>query len=753
METENNAVKPAASKSLVIPCSTVFISSFCIMVLELVAGRAIAPHLGSSLYTWTSVIGVVLAGITIGNWLGGRIADHFQPRKALSFLFAIAAVSCVTTVALNNFAGKWIWLWQFSWPTRILLHVSVVFLLPSTLLGTISPVVAKMALQRGLPTGRTVGDIYAWGAAGSIAGTFAAGYYLIATMGTTAIIWVVGGVMMLMALLYGAKLWSSRVCALFFLASLTMGVSPWQWTQEAGVKLGLRKTPNPVAIYEDETQYCHIVIGKVSGTSDRRVFLQDRLIHSEILMGDISRLWYFYEQIMAAVTHRFAKGKDKPSFMVIGGGGYVLPRYLEKFWPGSTIDVIEIDPGVTKAAKAAFGLDPQTTINTISLDARNHVNELIERKSRGEKVKSYDFIYEDALNDYSIPYQLTTRQFNEKIASILTPDGIYMVELIDIFDSGLFLGAFVNTLKQTFSFVSVISKTDVGTQSRNTFVVIAANRNLDLENVCAGYEINESLWHLNSSDMAKLEERAKGMILTDDYAPVENLITPLSLQDADDQIILMHRAKGRKLAEQAENLARAGNLSASLDKLGELAATATLASPKAYFVVASIFVDSGKMNEALETYQHAVNHISKEQVGDQMSAIHYNFAVRLKEAGRLEKAAEQFRLAIDGYLDILSKNPQSIDACMHLGDIFAENGNFKEAVKYFQKAVDLKPGDFNNNLTLIQAFEAQEQLDEAIKAAQKAEEYLSNSNQQEKAAKMRQYIDFLELAKKQPKNQ
>lgn len=753
METENNAVKPAVSKSLVIPCSTVFISSFCIMVLELVAGRAIAPFLGSSLYTWTSVIGVVLAGITIGNWLGGRIADRFQPRKALSFLFAVSSMTCITTVILNNFVGKWIWLWQFSWPVRILMHISVVFLLPSTLLGTISPLVAKTALQRGLPTGRTVGDIYAWGAAGSIAGTFVAGYYLIATMGTTAIIWVVGGTMMLMAVLHGVKLWPSRVCALFFLLSLTMGVSPWEWTQKAGIKLGLRKAPDPAVIYEDETQYCYIAVKTMGGVPEKRIFMQDKLVHSEILVGDISRLRYTYEQIMAAVTHRFAEGKDKPSFMVIGGGGYVLPRYLEKFWPGSTIDVVEIDPGVTKAATVAFSLDPKTTINTISLDARNYVNELIERKSRGEKVKSYDFIYEDALNDYSIPYQLTTRQFNEKIANILTPDGIYMVELIDIFDRGLFLGAFVNTLKQAFSFVSVISETDVGLGDRNTFAVIASNRSLDLENVCAGYDVNKHIWHFSNSDMAEIEEKSRGMILTDDYAPVENLLAPVVLKDAESDLALRRKIKARKLADQLEKLAWAGNLPAALSRLDELVKADPSVSIRAYNVIAAIFADSGRVNEALEIYQHAVNHISKGQFNDQMPAIHYNFAVLLKKAGQLEKAAEQFRLAVDGYLNILAQQPQSIDAYMHLGDMSAENGNFEEAVKYFQKAVELDPNNLDNNLTLIQAFEAQGQLDAAIEAARKAVEFLSNSAQQEKAAKIRQYMEFLEFKKTQRKNQ
>ena len=204
------AEKAASSKSLVIPCATVFISSFCIMVIELVAGRILARYLGSSLYTWTSVIGVVLAGITIGNYIGGRLADNFVPKKTLAVLFAISAVTCVITIILNSLVGQWSWLWQFSWPVRIFLHVSFVFLLPSTLLGTISPVVAKMALERGLPTGRTVGDIYAWGAAGSILGTFAAGYFLIATMGTISIIWLVGGVMMLMAILYANQLFKVK---------------------------------------------------------------------------------------------------------------------------------------------------------------------------------------------------------------------------------------------------------------------------------------------------------------------------------------------------------------------------------------------------------------------------------------------------------------------------------------------------------------------------------------------------------------
>jgi MFS family permease len=299
---------------LFIPCATVFISSFCIMVLELVAGRIIARFLGSSLYTWTSVIGVVLAGITIGNYIGGRLADSFKPKRVLAILFAACAVACLVTVVSNNLIGNFTWLWQFNWPTRILLHVTAVFLLPSALLGTISPVVAKMALERGLPTGRTVGNIYAWGAAGSIAGTFAAGYYLIALMGTISIIWAVAAVMIIMALLYGASFWTVRAVAAILLGAALLAAGTGSWEKQTAIKVGLKEMPSGITIFEDETNYCYVAVRVAQDNPDKRAFIQDKLKHSEILLSEPNKLQYPYEQIMAAITHRFAAGEDKLFF-------------------------------------------------------------------------------------------------------------------------------------------------------------------------------------------------------------------------------------------------------------------------------------------------------------------------------------------------------------------------------------------------------------------------------------------------------
>ena len=751
MEKQETLANPKTSGSLIVPCATVFISSFCIMVLELVAGRILARYLGSSLYTWTSVIGIVLGGITIGNYIGGRLADRFQAAKTLTVLFAIASVCCVLTIVLNNLVGRWMWLWGFSWPVRTLLHVSLVFLLPSTLLGTISPVVAKMALERGLSVGRTVGDVYAWGAVGSIAGTFAAGYYLIAMMGTASIIWAIGGVMILMAMLYGARTWTFRSYVVFFLLAMTLGVAPWGWTSKAGAKLRLREEPDPALLYEDETQYCYVAVRSLPGDPEKRTFGQDTLTHSSMIVGDISKLQYSYERIMAAVTHRFSRGEKNISALIIGGGGYVFPRYLKKFWPDSTVDVVEIDPGVTKAAIEAFDLDPASGINTISLDARNYMDELVAATRSNQEQKKYDFIYEDALNHYSVPFQLTTRQFNEKIAQTLTDDGIYMIELIDVFESGLFLGAFVNTLQETFAFVSVISGRDVPPEDRNTFVIIAAQHELDLSKVCADYAPQDQTWYLDDSDMAKLKERSGGLVLTDDYAPVENLMAPVVLRDAQDSVEKRLKIRARKLAEKAQNFAWEGNLAKTLATVEELAQVQPKVALKAYKVMALIFGDSKKTNEAIQVYRTAIERCSDQASQIEIADLFYDFATFLAKANRMTEAHKQLDLADQAYRGILDAGTKSARTCIRLGEISIINDDYKQAAEDFKKAVNFEPANIEAHDKLTQAYAKLGQFENAIKAAKKAVEDMSKTNQKENADKMRQLIQFLEFKKSQQK--
>lgn len=199
----------AALIGLVIANGTVFVSSFCIMVIELVAGRLIAQYVGGSLYTWTSIIGVVLAGIALGNYVGGRLADRFATdrraaKRTLAVMFIAAGLVAAGINSYNTFIGtRDLMLNMESFPLRIAIHISFVFFLPCAMLGLISPVVAKMALDLGRKTGRTIGSVYAWGVVGSIIGTFVTGFHLVAHYPNPTIVLSAAGVMMVMAVFYG----------------------------------------------------------------------------------------------------------------------------------------------------------------------------------------------------------------------------------------------------------------------------------------------------------------------------------------------------------------------------------------------------------------------------------------------------------------------------------------------------------------------------------------------------------------------
>jgi tetratricopeptide (TPR) repeat protein/MFS family permease len=729
---------------MIVPSATVFISSFCIMVLELVASRLIARHLGSSLYTWTAVIGVVLSGITIGNYIGGRVADRFQPRKALAVVFLLCSVACLTTIILNNLVGGWLFLWRLSWPMRVFSHVTTVFILPSVLLGTISPIVAKMALDRGLPRGRTVGDIYAWGAAGSIAGTFAAGYYLIAMMGTVLIVWVIGIVLSIMAIMYWVNFWPSYLWGCIFLGVMTMGIAPYDWAKESGRSLALRAQVSPSVIYEDESQYCHIAVVRLSEKPEIREFDQDKLEHSIINMEDISDLRYFYTKIYAAFTGGLSGGKDRLSVLVIGGGGYVYPRYVEAHWPGSRIDVAEIDPAVTEAAIQGFGLSRETTIRTINMDARNYVDDLFDKQSRGLGVQKYDFVYGDAVNDYAVPFQLVTKEFNDKIARLLTDDGVYMVNLIDIYDSGLFLGGVLDTLEETYPHVYVMAM-KLSRQVRNTFVLAAAKKPLDVNRLISEYKAEKlELWILNDSEMRQLKQKSNGMVLTDDYAPVENLLAPVV------------RAGGRGILA-VEYIKRAGNCEKQKEYKKSIAYYKAAAkvypsvSVYSYSEMARLCALTGDMAEAAESLKKALEYNDSLDVKKNVATVHYNLAMTLLGLGESVQAREHLEKAVEGFKQELSENPNLHESWGCLGDVYATMGDFESASEAFAKAFSLDPANREYFESLLKALEYQGKYDVAIELLKNQIAAMKRYNAPTEAISQQQrHLKLLELNRSKP---
>jgi spermidine synthase len=495
-----------------LPVLIVFISNTCVMILELVAGRIIAPYVGVSLYTWTSVIGVVLAGMSLGNYLGGRLADRWASARLLGLVYLLAGIFSAGILAADRL-GLGL---PDTWPivVRILAFTTALFFVPSVVLGGVSPIVVKLAVRDLAKTGSTVGRISAAGTLGSIVGTFATGFWLISTFGTHVVVWGVAVVLLIIAallLLKDAGRGRAGVAAVALV--LITGSTTLAITQE------WLKSPCRM-----ETNYfCIKVYDEERGGEPVRILVLDRLVHSYSSLTKPEKLIYGYEQVYAEATEYQAQRHSAPSALFIGGGGYTFPRYMEALYPDSKLDVIEIDPGVTQIAYDMLGLAKDSQIATYNEDAR-----MFLQRSPTEQ---YDLIMGDAFNDYSVPYHLTTHEFNERVKAWLAPDGLYMVNMIDG-PRRDFLRAYVSTLQRTFDNVYVIPAVRTWRESpRVTFVVIASRQPLDLEQMQAidagdGDAMLFSMLLSPAQTEAILAE-GRRIALTDRFAPVDQMLAPV----------------------------------------------------------------------------------------------------------------------------------------------------------------------------------------------------------------------------------
>jgi len=617
--------EPPAKVKLTDLAALSFLISLAFMAFEMAAGRLVSRHLGSSIYGWTSIIGVLLGGLSVGNFLGGKVADYIQSEKKASWLFLIASALLLSVLILespprwlianpvghlfrkeesvplikgfNSVLTNAISMSGVTWGVRVALVTALMFFLPSVALGTVSPVMAKLAIDRVRRTKRTggaIGAVYAWGMVGSILGTFLTGFLLIDVLGTKGVILLLATVLALVATIIGGTwhaVWAGIPLGLCIICFVPLPVLRAQ-----GEKWGIReptgdpKTEKEDAIaWLDESNYYYIKIeNSVDAEGQKRTLVLDNLIHGYFLLGHPERLDYDYEHIYALVADRVARSKAKarakdqaapaePSAidtMFLGGGAYTFQRYILNKYPGSTAEVAEIDPAVLRANQMATGLPLDTPIVTHLGDAR----QFVERNQAG---KQFDIVFGDAFNDFSVPWHLTTREFNDKLARMMTPDGVYMINIIDVYESdakvdelaerklkkankdytpvdleaakqheqvvalrnGGFLGSWIKTARQTFPHIYVFGTDDnPGSGLRETFVVVASKTPLDID-ALGGREVdpkffqNDRLFEPKAyakKHMDALEVRSRGIVLTDDYAPVENLLAPVAETRGDD---------------------------------------------------------------------------------------------------------------------------------------------------------------------------------------------------------------------------
>jgi spermidine synthase len=501
-------------------CLLVFIASACTLVIELIAGRIMAPYVGVSLYTWTSIIGIVLAGMSVGNYLCGVIADRRASRRTLGTIFIAGSVACLLILVITDFViGQ---TFRLSLLPRIVVYTTAIFLLPSLVLGMVSPLVVKLALADLTRTGNTVGTIYAFSTAGSIVGTFLTGFWLISWLGTRSIVWIVAGVLLLTGLAVGrfhrsrgGQLANGLVAPVFALAIFGL---VWQ-----GWSAGKYRAPCDV----ESNYYCIQINETFENGKPARALMLDRLIHSFVVLDDPTALGYGYERAYADLTQMQLSGRPQTHTLFIGGGGYSFPRYIEATYPNAAIDVIEIDPEVTKVAHNQLGLGDKTRIRSFNQDARTFLLEWPDPQR-------YDIVFGDAFNDLSIPYHLTTVEFNRIVQQRMTPDGIYLVNVIDKFEDGEFLKAYANGLRAVFPHVYLFGRgSEFLPFDRNTYVLMASGQPLNRETfdaITSHEGIVDRTTALTQDRLDAYLKSGRALTLTDDFAPVDQLLAKLFIE-------------------------------------------------------------------------------------------------------------------------------------------------------------------------------------------------------------------------------
>jgi spermidine synthase len=501
-------------------CALVFISSACVLVIELIAGRIMAPYVGVSLYTWTSIIGIVLAGMSAGNYLGGVVADRYASPRTLGVIFVAGSVASLLILVITDLVtGQ---TFRLSLLPRIVVYTTAIFLLPSLVLGMVSPMVVKLALADLQRTGNTVGTIYAFSTAGSIVGTFLTGFWLISWLGTRSIVWIVAAVLLLTGLAIGqfhrSKGMGQIAAGLLapVLAIMTFGLALVGWNA------GRYRAPCEV----ESNYYCIQIVETFEAGRAAHALMLDRLIHSYVVLDDPTVLGYGYERAYADLTRAHLSGRDQANTLFIGGGGYSFPRYIEASYPGTSVDVIEIDPAVTATAHTRLGLSASSRIRSFNEDARTFLMEWSDSQR-------YDLVFGDAFNDLSIPYHLTTVEFNRIVEKRLKPDGLYLVNVIDKFQDGEFLKAYANGLRAVFPHVYIFGRGNAFQPfDRNTYVLMASQQPLErgFAAVAAEESDDDRTTPLDEERLNAYLKSGRAITLTDDFAPVDQLLARLFIE-------------------------------------------------------------------------------------------------------------------------------------------------------------------------------------------------------------------------------
>jgi spermidine synthase len=481
------------------------------LATEITASRLLAPYFGSSTIVWANLIGIVLAALAVGYWLGGRIADR-RPEPALLGFIVLAASVCVAAIPFvaDPFLDLTVeGLDEASVGAVVGSFLAVLLLCtpPVLLLGMVSPFAIRLAVSSIETAGAVAGQLYALSTAGSLLGTFLPALVLIPAIGTQRTFLVVAALIALSS----CFLLGARYLVVAALLAALVALPP-----------GIVK-PTEGLIHE-ETSY-HQYIQVVERDDGRRLLHLNEgvAVHSlwrpdSVLTGGVWDAFLALPPLLGRPLERVA---------ILGNAAGTTARALGVYYPEADVDGVELDPAVSRVGRRYFGMEDNPRLTVHDADARPYLRSTDER---------YDLIVVDAYHQPYVPFYLATREFFALARERLAPGGIVALNVAAVPDDKRLVHAIGRTmaaeLPQVLEWPAL----------RFNSIVLGLTQPLTTEELRSrlreGLEELAVLRDLLARDVVAIEPG--GTPWTDDRAPVEWLT---------DRMIVSYAAEGGRLEE------------------------------------------------------------------------------------------------------------------------------------------------------------------------------------------------------------
>jgi spermidine synthase len=421
----------------------VFLSGAVLLGVEIAASRVLAPFFGNSLFVWGALIGVVLAGLSVGYWAGGALADRLPATQLLASVMGAGAGAVLAVPLLDDPVLEAVVRWDPGPRLDPLLAAVLLFGAPSVLLAAVTPIAVRLRARSLARIGRTAGRLFSVSTAGSIAGTFATAFFLIPEFGTDQLLAVAAAALFVAVAVLSL---SERMRVAFVAALLAAGgagAAAVALAPETGGKLSAAAAQNwsplyrlhgpetyvdardPRAVvprpdirvvYRRDTQYHRL---SVVEDADTRYLRFDNSLQSAMYLDDPYRTRFRYTDFFD-LGLAYNPGAQDVLFIGLGAGS--AEKRMWRDFPDLDLSVVELDPVVVDVARRFFEVPED--------DPRLEISVGDGRRFLADDARRWDVIVIDAFFADAIPFHLVTQEFLQLARSRLAPGGVVVTNVI-----------------------------------------------------------------------------------------------------------------------------------------------------------------------------------------------------------------------------------------------------------------------------------------------------------------------------------